>query len=181
MDHLVAAPEVAARNMEQQLTETEEFDRRRGCRAGPLEDIGDAQRELARLERLAEVIVGAAFKPGNAAFCFAACGQHQNRHARGGAQRTRKFQSGLARHHDVEDEKIEPQAGELGARLRGGRRGRDSIALPQQKARQQIADAAIIIDDQQMRSIVGNSGRVCVRPHHWRLRSVAAAPGPRVR
>src|SRR5262245_36508193 len=54
------------------------------------------------------------------------------------------------------------QAGELGAGIAGaGRRG-DAIALAAEKARQQVADAAVVIDQQEMGGLVGRLRR-CTR------------------
>ena len=71
------------------------------------------------------------------------------------ADRSREIEAVLARHHDVEDEQIETQAVELGARLRGVVGGGDAIAFGGQKAREQVADAAVVVDDEQMRRVVG--------------------------
>ena len=43
---------------------------------------------------------------------------------------------------------------QLGARVRRRLRGGDAIALAGEEARQQIADAAVVVDDQQMRRVV---------------------------
>ncbi len=51
-DHLLAAPQFAARDMEDEIAEAHQFDRRRRRRLRALEDIADAQREFARLEGL---------------------------------------------------------------------------------------------------------------------------------
>ena len=65
----------------------------------------------------------------------------------------------FARHHDVENEEIEFQAFELGARVRAVSAVRDPVTFAEQKARQQRADAAIVVDDEQMRRVVGRIGR----------------------
>ena len=65
----------------------------------------------------------------------------------------------LAGHHDVEDQQVEMQAEQLGAGILGAHRGGDAVALAAQKTRQQIADAAVVVDQQQMRGIVGRMRR----------------------
>ena len=110
-------------------------------------------------------------------------GQHEDRHARGGAQVARELEAGLARHHHVEDQQIEAQPFELGARIGGGLRGGDAIALGEQEARQQVADAPVVVDHQQMRGVVGESGGYRGHGPHagHRLSSAAAARGRRAR
>jgi hypothetical protein len=85
--------------------------------------------------------------------------QHDDRHRRGGADEAGEIEAGFAGHHDVEDQQIEMQAEQLGAGVGGARRGGDAIALAGQKARQQIADAAVVVDQQQMRGVVGRLRR----------------------
>ena len=86
-------------------------------------------------------------------------GQHQDRHRGGLAQRLGELEAGLARHHHVEYEQVERQAFELGARVHGVVRRGDAIALGKQEARQQIADAPVVVDHEQMRRIVGKRDR----------------------
>ena len=121
------------------------------------------------------VVVGAELEPGDAAVGFRPCGQHQDRHRRGLAQRLREVEAGLARHHHVEHEQVEGQAPELGARIaRAVRRG-DAIALAMQEAREQIADAAVVVDHEEVRGVVGE----CVgRPGHDRLSAAGARGRP---
>src|SRR5262249_59263180 len=97
MDHLLAASKLAARDVEQEFAEAHglEVGRRR---TDALEDAGDPQREFARLERLADIIVGPALKARDAALRLATCGQHQDRHARRRPQLAREFEPGLPRH-----------------------------------------------------------------------------------
>ena len=65
---------------------------------------------------------------------------------------------GFPRHHHIQDEQIEVQAFQLGASVSGGLGCGHAIALTGQKPREEIADAAIIIDHQQMRCVVGKRG-----------------------
>ena len=84
-----------------------------------LEDVGDAQRQFARLEWLGQIIVGADFETLDTALRLVARGQHQNRHGRAGANGAGEIEAALARHHDVEDHEIEVEAAELCARIGG--------------------------------------------------------------
>ncbi len=77
---------------------------------------------------------------------------------------------------------IEAQPFELGAGVGGGLRGGDAVALGEQEARQQIANAAVVVDHQQMGSIVGKRGgdRAHGPAYPWlALSRAAAAPGRR--
>src|SRR3981081_43469 len=51
------------------------------------------------------------------------------------------------------------QAEQFGARVNGARRRGDAIAFAAEKARQQVADAAVVVDQQQMRGVVGRLQR----------------------
>ena len=62
---------------------------------------------------------------------------------------------------------------QLGARIAGAVGGGDAIALAGEKARQQIADAAVVVDHQQMRRVVGRL-RPAVRAMRGSLRHVHA-------
>jgi hypothetical protein len=85
--------------------------------------------------------------------------QHDDRHRGGGADEARQIKSGFAGHHDVEDQEVKVKPEQLGAGVAGARRRGDAIALAGQKARQQVADAAVVVDQQQMRRVVGRLQR----------------------
>ena len=111
--------------------------RRRRLRAAP-QDAGDAQQQLARLEGLGEIVVGADLEPADAVRHLRARGQHEDRHRRGLPQRLGEFEPALARHHHVDDQEVEGDAGELPARLGGRGGGGDAEAV----ARRGSASAA---------------------------------------
>ena len=79
-DDFLAFAQFAAREMIDERPEADRFDRWRRRRLGALEDIGDAQRQLARLERLRQIIVSAHLQTFDAALGGIARGQHQDRH-----------------------------------------------------------------------------------------------------
>jgi hypothetical protein len=89
---------------------------------GRAQDAGDAQRKLLRLERLADVIVGADVSPSmrlrasSRAVSMMIGTLEDARRSRASSKPV------LARHHDVEDQQIEAQPFELGARIGGGLR-----------------------------------------------------------
>ncbi len=178
MDHLLAAPQLAASQMKHEIAEAHRLDRRHRRHDGAAQDAGDAQRELARLERLRHIVVRAQLEAGDAAVGLGFRGQHQDRHRRSLAQRFRELEAGLARHHHVEYEQIEREASKLGARIRRIVGRGDAIALAVQEAREQVADATVVVDHEQMRRIVGKRERGL--GHHDFL-SVCRARGRPVR
>ena len=87
------------------------------------------------------------------------------------ADRLDQIKAALARHHHVENEQIEMQTDALRPRVRGAFRDGDAIAFALQEARQQTADAAVVVDDEQMRRVVGG----CRGPRSLLLRR--SSPG----
>ena len=69
-------------------------------------------------------------------------------------QRAGEVDAGLLRHHHVEDEQVEGEAAHGGARARGIHRGGHAEAVVLQIAREQVADAAVVVDHQDMRRVV---------------------------
>ena len=61
----------------------------------------------------------------------------------------------LARHHHIENQEIEIEPFELGPRFARRFGGGDPIAFAQEKAREQRADAAIVVDNKQMWGVIG--------------------------
>src|SRR3546814_9211898 len=72
----------------------------------------DAQHQLARLEGLGQVVVGAGLEAGDAVLGLAHGGQQQDRHGAFPAQGFRELQAGLAGHHDVEHQQVEGRSEE---------------------------------------------------------------------
>ncbi len=72
---------------------------------------------------------------------------------------SRQLEAGFAGHHHVEDQHVEMQAEQFGPCILGAHRGGDAIALAAEEARQEIADAAVVIDQEQMRRVVGRLRR----------------------
>ena len=76
-----------------------------------------------------------------------------------------KVEAGFARHHHVEHQQIEGQAVEFGAGFSGVLCRGDAITFPLEKARQQIANAPVIVDHQQMRAHRRKAVRRCAASH----------------
>ena len=74
------------------------------------------------------------------------------------------------------------QPEQLGAGILGAHRRGDAVAFAAEKARQQIADAAVVVDQQQMRGVVGRLRRrsrdCCSLDHACSF--VVAVPAPRI-
>src|SRR5207244_12361926 len=92
----------------------------------------------------------------------------------------------------VEDQEIAMQPEQLGPRIAGARGRGDAVAFAGKEARQQIADAAVVVDQQHMRGVVG---RLCRRSrcgHHrarihalltfkfWPIQFLAGLPLPKM-
>jgi hypothetical protein len=118
-----------------------------------------AGQQLARVERLAQVVVGADFQADDAVDVLALGGEHDDRGAVvGGAQAAADGQAVLAGHHQVEHDQVgrfaQHQAVERLAVL-----GQDDFeAFLGQVAAQQVADARIVIDHQ---DLVGAGCSLC--------------------
>src|SRR5262245_45161220 len=153
----VAAEQFAAREVETKIAKAD-FTRRRR-RAGPaLQDIADAQDELARLERLDEVIIGAVLEAVDPILGLSHRRQQQDRHAhpRILAQRAGQREAALARHHDIEHNEIEGKARELGARLGRVRGAGHAEAAVREVAAQQLAQPQIVIDNEEVGLALGH-------------------------
>src|SRR5882724_2860099 len=79
------------------------FDRRR---LGAAQDGADAGHQLARVEWLWQIVVRAHLEAHDAVDVLALGGQHQDRHARAGAQAAADRKPVLTRQHDVEHDEI---------------------------------------------------------------------------
>ena len=76
----------------------------------------DARRQLARVEGLGKIIVGAQLEADDAIHVFAARGQHQHRDAAGEAQPLEDFETVQAGQHDIQHDQV------IAALLRGFQR-----------------------------------------------------------
>jgi len=117
--------------------------------APPPQDRLEPRQQLARVERLGQIIIGAEFEPDNPVGVLAARGQHQDRHVALRAQAAADFEPIDIGQHDIEDD------GAIGPitdyRLDPRRAAMASLdhkpALGQIVA-QHVGEADIVIDDQ---------------------------------
>ncbi len=157
---LVLAAQLAAVEAEGERPEADRFGRL-ACRRGrggadALEDVAEPQDQLARLEGLRQVVVGADLEAGHPVGGVGAGGQHQDRHLRGLPDGAGIVEAGLARHHHVEHEGVEHEALGLGPRLRGARGRRHPVAVLAQEAGEEIAQAPVVVDHEDVRRVVGD-------------------------
>jgi len=112
------------------------------------------QRQLPRVEGLAEIVVHPGLEAGDAVLRRAARGQHQDGHLVAvAAQGIRQAQPGFPRHHHVEDHQVEGHRAQRLPRRGGIGGGGDAEALLGEEALQQRAQPRIVIDQQQMRGL----------------------------
>ena len=159
VNDLVAQAQFAALKMKDVGPERDLLQRLHRRRRGALQNIADAQHQFARFERLCDIVVGADLQALDPGFRLMARGQHDDRHGRGGADEARQVKTAFAGHHHVEDQQVEMQAEQFCARVAGAHCGGDAIAFAGQEARQQIADAPVVVDQKQMRRVVGRVRR----------------------
>ena len=110
--------QLEARQIEGERTEVDHL--LLGTRLGAPEDRRDAQQQLTRLERLDQIVVGAALEPGDPIVRLASGGQQQDRDVAGEAQAPCQRHAVLVGQHHVEHDQVESEAIQLrfGLRLR---------------------------------------------------------------
>ena len=156
VDRRVAVDERARREVERERTERDlALGRRRTRREAfgvPAQHGLDAGDELARIERLRQVVVGAHLETDDAVDVLALGGQHDDGHAvAGGAQAAADREPVLAGQHEVEHDQMRRIALELPVEIARVGQGGDLEALLGQIAGQEIAQAHVVVDDQDLR------------------------------
>ena len=111
----------------------------------------DAGQKLARVEGLAEIIVGAELQTDDSVGLLGHGGEKDDGNFGRVAQMAAERQAVLARHHDVEHDEIEGAAVEQPAQRLGAFGNGDAIALPGEIFPHQVAYVAVIVDDRNMR------------------------------
>jgi hypothetical protein len=121
---------------------------RRGRAAVSTHHRADARQQLARVERLGQVIVGADLEADDAVDILALGRQHDDgRKPRLPAQAPRHRQAVLARHHPVQHQEIRQAPGQQTIECRRVFGRLDRIALAGQVFGDQLADAGIVVGD----------------------------------
>ena len=158
LDGRAAAAQLLALEIEGACAEADIGDRREGRRGGDTgEDALDAEHELARLEGLGEVIVGAALEALDALLGLAHGREHEDGHLALEPECLGEVEAALPGHHHVEHDEIEGEALEPRPGLRGIGRDRDAEAAFGQVAAQQLAQALVVVDDQDVRRLCGHA------------------------
>ena len=118
------------------------------ARGAPAQQGPDPRQQLLALERLDQVVVGAAVEAGDAVLGLGAGGQHQDRHVAVGAQPAADLDAVEAREPEVEDDEVGDEAGGDVERLDAVGRGAHLVALVAQRAAQDVGDVGVVLDDQ---------------------------------
>ena len=109
-----------------------------------------ASEQLARTERLYDIVVGPHFEADDAVGFVIPRGQHDDRQPAAGTQLLAEHEAVPPRQHDVEDDQIDPGVAEdLHHRVAVGR-DRNAVAMVPEELRQKVADLFIVIDDQEV-------------------------------
>jgi hypothetical protein len=108
----------------------------------------DAGQQLARIARLGQVVVGAQFQADDAVGLLAHGRQHDDGGAVGGRQAAADGQAVLAGQHDVEHHQIDRASGQHLFHGAGVGRGLDGVAVATQEVGHDVADAGIVVDDE---------------------------------
>ena len=104
--------------------------------------------QLLRAERLGDVIVGAQLQAEDAVDLLAACGQHDDRRVRGGAQPAGDLQPVDFGQHEVKHHQVEALARQQVQRCLTILRGRHLKAGSLQIEADDLSDAGLVIDHQ---------------------------------
>ena len=153
--HPVRVEQAAPRRLQQPAAEAQAARRRLHP---PLRPLGtapqhrpDARQQLARVERLGQVVVGAELEPDDPVRLLDPRGQQDDRHVGLGAQPAREVEATLAGEHQVEHDELVVSVRPVAPGLpRIPRRG-DAKPAALQEARQQLAYLAVVIDHQDVR------------------------------
>ena len=156
VDRRVAVDQRARREVERERPEGDRALGRRRPGREPLrlaaQDGVDARDELARVERLRQVVVGAHLEPDDAVDVLALRGQHDDRDVLArAAHPAADRQAVLARQHEVEHDEVRRIALQLPVEIARVGKRRDLEALLGQVARQEVAQAHVVVDDEDLR------------------------------
>jgi hypothetical protein len=152
------------REVEHELAERHGFDvRGRGARRvvrrlAPQHRV-DAGEQFARVERFREIVVGPHLEADDAVDVLALGRQHHDRGVVvGAAQPAHDREPILPRHHQVEDQQVEPLAHPQPVHRRPAVGGDDREAVVAQVAAQQVPQARVVVDDEDLRWTVARHG-----------------------
>ena len=110
----------------------------------------DARLELAGLERLEHVVVGAGVERLHDAVVVVPGGGDDDRHRRDRAQHPQQLPAVQVGQAEVEDDEVGALLDRLPKAVEGGARRADGVAPLAQGADQRRADAFVVLDDQEL-------------------------------
>src|SRR5262245_54906229 len=111
----------------------------------------DASQKLARVERLRQIVVRADLETDDPVDLLAHRGQHDHRQLGARAQVAAERKAVFAREHEVEHDQVDPPVGEHLAHFLAVTRRQDAKAVLREKSCQEVADLAVVVDDEQLR------------------------------
>ena len=111
----------------------------------------DAGDQFARVEGLADIVVGAHFQPDDAVDRLVSRGEHDDRQRLATpAQAPAGGQPVLARHHQVEHDEMRLEALEVGVELARVGQEQRVEAVPAKVGRQQLAQLGVVVDEENL-------------------------------
>ena len=141
---------LAAGDLARVGVEAQVADRERGAaaRRAPAHQRADPRQQLLALERLDEVVVGAAVESLDAVVGLGARGEDQDRDVALGAQPAADLDAVEPRQAEVEDDEVGDELLGRRERLLAVGRGAHLVALLAQGAAQHVGDLVVVLDDQ---------------------------------
>jgi hypothetical protein len=133
--------------------------RSRHIDSAPPQHSHDARDELAAPKRFRQVIVGADFQADNPIHLVAFGGEHDDGDVRFGAKRAAQRETILARQHEIEEDEVDSTVSQDFAHDAAVRRRADPEALLGQRARNQIANLAVVVDETSAQSEISQPAR----------------------
>ena len=155
MDRRLAGGQCPRREVERERSERDLALRRRRARRTVLglaaQHRMDARDELARIERLRQVVVGAHLEPDDAVDFLALRGEHDDRHRFARAAKPPAHREAvLAGQHQIEHDQMRRIALQLLVEIARVGKHRNLKSLLGQVARQEVAQPHVIVDDEDL-------------------------------
>ena len=145
LDLALAALHLAGVGVERQVADLQ---RGRAARRPPPQQRPDPRQQLLALERLDQVVVGAAVEPADPVLGLGSRRQHQDRHVAVGAQPPADLDPVHARQPEVEHDQVRNEARGGVERLDPVAGSPHLVALVAQRAPQDVGDLLVVLDDQ---------------------------------
>ena len=115
---------------------------------GPPEERPDPGRQLAQAERLGDVVVGAELQPDDLVELGVLGRQHDDRHARLGADDAADLDARQLREHQVQEDEVRSLGPEHGQGLAAVGRGDDPESVGLERVDERLAEGGLVVDDE---------------------------------